>query len=126
LYTNNNNTISRNSTAEIAFNNWKKNKELDKDNYSYLTDLYINEHEKPRSDHKIAYETYAVEKEEVIDEFYKKHKSTNINKLTTNNIADILLKPDSRIFTKYNLPSLTDIAFMYEADNNNIISKMKL
>ena len=122
LYSNTN-TISKNSTAEISFNNWKKDKELQKEGYSYLTDLYINNHEKPRSDKKIAYDTYDIEKKEIIDEFYKKHKTSKINKLITANIPEILFNKDSRVFTKYNLPSLMDVEWNYETDDRFIINK---
>ena len=123
----NTNTISQNSSAEISFNNWKKDKEIQKEGYSYLTDLYINTYEKPRSDKKIAYEIYNIEKTEVIDEFYKKHKTANINKLIRANIPEVLFNKDDKerkdinIFTKYNLPSLMDIEWNYETDDRFII-----
>jgi hypothetical protein len=121
LHSNTTNTISQNSSAEISFNNWKKDKEIQKEGYSYLTDLYINTHEKPRSDKKIAYETYNIEKKDTIDEFYKKHKTANINKLINANIPEVLFNTDSRIFTKYNLPSLMEVEWNYETDDRFII-----
>jgi hypothetical protein len=121
LLKSNTNTISQNSSAEISFNNWKKDKELEKEGYSYLTDLYINNHEKPRSDKKIEYETYINEKQDIIDEFYKKHRTSQINKLVSANIPEILFNQDSRVFTKYYLPSLLDIQWNYETDDRFII-----
>ena len=116
-----NNSISRTSGAEIAFNSWKKDKDMEKENYTYLTDLYIKTHETPRSERNVAYEIYNTEKQETIDEFYKKQQSTNINRLISANMSEVLFKPDSRIFTKYNLPSLLEVSLPYESDERFII-----
>jgi len=107
LFNTNSQNIAKHSTAEIAFNSWKKTKENEKEDLDYLNEIYINEHKKPRSDKEIEYTTYKDMNLELFNNYYKTQRIEYLNKIITAEKADILFVPDSRIYTKYYLPSTT-------------------
>lgn len=105
LFDSNTKTITRESSAEIAFSNWKKNYDILNTNNTYLTDLYIKIHEIPRTEKKALYDTYTVDKSELLSNYYKTRKSEYLNKINTMGLPEQLFVPDTKIYTKYYLPS---------------------
>jgi hypothetical protein len=98
-------TISKQSGAEIAFANWKKEKDLENENNAYLTELYIKHHESTRESKKLAYEMYVTESDELTNNYYKTHKNEYLNKLLARQIPEIFFEKDSYVYTKYSLPN---------------------
>ena len=98
-------SISKQSSAEIAFSNWKKEKELENENNAYLTELYIKDHESTRSSKKFAYEIYTTETDDLTNNYYKTRKTEYLNKLLARQIPEIFFEKDSYVYTKYSLPN---------------------
>ena len=98
-------TISKLSGAEIAFSNWKKEKDIENENNEYLTELYIKDHDTIRDSKNIAYNTYISETNELTNNYYKTRKNEYLNKLLTRQIPEICFEKDSYVYTKYNLPN---------------------
>ena len=115
LFNTNSQNIAKHSTAEIAFNSWKKTKENEKEDLDYLNEIYINNHHKPRIDKDIEYTTYKDMNLELFNNYYKTQKTEYLNKIITAERPAILTeKPtkfsqtqDIPIYTKYSLPNTT-------------------
>ena len=115
LFNTNNQNISKHSTAEIAFNIWKKDKENEKEQLNYLNEVYENDHVIPRSEKDIEYKNYKDMNLELFNNYYKTQRTEYLNKIITNEIPTILIekskifstKQNIPIYTKYSLPSTT-------------------
>ena len=98
-------TISKQSSAELAFSNWKKEKDLENENNAYLTEVYVKDHESSRDAKNFAYNIYTTESAELTNNFYKTRKTEYLNKLLARQIPEIFFIKDSYVYTKYSLPN---------------------
>ena len=101
----NNNTVSKSSSAEIAFDFWQKERTLKTEGESYLKSLYNEEHEKHRAEKQLLSDDYAAIKEELMDQFYKTRSTKYLNQISTHSMPEELFIKDTRIYTMYNIPS---------------------
>ena len=105
LINSNNQTISKVSSAELAFASWEKNKKLAEENETYLTNIYVNDYEAARTTRKLMYDTYMSEKAENTINYYKTRKAIYLNKILDEGLPGLLYEKASHIYTKYHFPS---------------------
>jgi len=105
LLESNTQTISKKSSAEIAFSTWEKQQQTFDVSNQNLADSYNDIYHAPRIAKQAIYDAYMAEKEELTTNYYKTRK--DINKIISQQLPEELLVPDTKVYTKYYLPSYT-------------------